>query len=92
MKTYLSHGQLPERLCHVVDSIVVSQVVNAWWQFCCFGSRTLQQSQIEPSEHQDNSDVYYQPLQDLVPEEEDVHADNDRYQREHVKNNGGVAL
>jgi hypothetical protein len=65
---------------------------NAWWQLCCFGSRTLQQSQIEPSEHQDNSDVYYQPLQGVVPEEEDVHADNDRYQREHVKNSGGVAL
>src|SRR5665213_1449128 len=48
-------------------------------------SRTLQENQIERREHQDNSDVYHQPLQEVVPEEQDVHADHDGYQREHVK-------
>ena len=37
---------------------------------------------IQRREHQDNSDVYYQPLPELVPEEQDVHADHDGYQRE----------
>src|SRR5215510_3700722 len=45
----------------------------------------LQEPQIERREHQDNSDVYYQPLPEPVPEEQDVHADHDGYQREHVK-------
>src|SRR6266487_3703643 len=51
-------------------------------------SWTLQEPQIERREHQDNSDVYYQPLPELVPEEQDVHADHDGYQREHVKHDG----
>jgi hypothetical protein len=34
------------------------------------------------------SDVYYQPLPEVVPEEQDVHADHDGYQREHVKYDG----
>src|SRR5262249_57428524 len=45
----------------------------------------LQEPQIERREHQDNSDVYYQPLPEPVPEEQDVHADHDGYQREQVK-------
>jgi len=43
---------------------------------------------IECREHQNNSDVYYQPFPELVPEEQDVHADHDGYQREHVKHDG----
>jgi hypothetical protein len=49
---------------------------------------TLQESEIERREHKDNSDVHYQPLQELVPEEQDVHADHDGYQRDHVKHDG----
>src|SRR5215813_10924913 len=48
-------------------------------------SWTLQEPPIERPEYQDNSDVYYQPLPEVVPEEQDVHADHDGYQREHVK-------
>src|SRR5262249_45778408 len=48
----------------------------------------LQEPEIERREYQDNSDVYYQPLPEVVPEEQDVHADHDRYQREHVKHDG----
>src|SRR5215468_10823006 len=48
----------------------------------------LQEPQIERPEHQDNSDVHYQPLPEPVPEEQDVHADHDGYQREHVKHDG----
>src|SRR5262245_32644304 len=44
----------------------------------------LQEPQIECREHQDNSDVHYQPLPEPVPEEQDVHADHDGYQREQV--------
>src|SRR5262245_40465273 len=48
----------------------------------------LHEPQIERREHQDNSDVHYQPLPEPVPEEQDVHADHDGYQREHVKHDG----
>jgi len=48
-------------------------------------SSTLQESQIECREHQDNSDVYYQPRPEVVPEEQDVHADHDGYHREHIQ-------
>ena len=51
-------------------------------------SWTLQEPEIERREHQDNSGVHYQPLPELVPEEQDVHADHDGYQREHVKHDG----
>jgi len=51
-------------------------------------SRTLQEPQTERREHQDDPDVYYQPLPELVPEEQDVHSDHDGYQREHVKYDG----
>jgi len=44
--------------------------------------------QIGRREHQGNSDVHYQPLPEPVPEEQDVHADHDGYQREHVKHDG----
>jgi hypothetical protein len=48
----------------------------------------FREPQIERREHQDNSDVHYQPLPEPVPEEQDVHADHDGYQREHVKHDG----
>ena len=51
-------------------------------------SRTLQEPPIERREYQDNSDVYYQPLPGVVPEEQDVYADHDTYHREHVKRDG----
>src|SRR5208282_2042109 len=54
-------------------------------------SWTLQEPQIERREHQDNPDVYYQPLPEVVPEEQDVHADHDGYQREHVKHDGRLS-
>jgi len=47
-----------------------------------------QEPQIERREYQDNSDVYHQPFPEPVPEEQDVHADNDGYQREPVKHDG----
>ena len=48
----------------------------------------LQERQIERPEHENNSDVHYQPRPEPVAEEQDVHADHDDYQREHVKHNG----
>ena len=48
-------------------------------------SWTLQEPEIERREYQDDSDVDYQPLPDVVPEEQDVRADHDGYQRDHVK-------
>ena len=51
-------------------------------------SWTLQEPQTERREHQDDPDVYYQPLPELVPEEQDIHTDHDSYQREHVKHDG----
>ncbi len=42
----------------------------------------------ERREHQNNPDVGYQPLREVVPEEQDVHADHDGYQREHVQHDG----
>jgi len=51
-------------------------------------SRRLQEPQIEGGKHQDNSDVHHQPLPEPVPEEQDVHADHDGHQREHVKHDG----
>ena len=51
----------------------------------------LQEPQIEGHEYQDNSDVYYEPRPELVPEEQDVHADHDGYHREHVKHDGRLS-
>jgi hypothetical protein len=45
----------------------------------------LQEDQVERPEHEDNSDVRYQPLPEPVPQEQDVPADHDDYQHEHVK-------
>src|SRR5215471_8980825 len=48
-------------------------------------SWTLQEPPIKRREYQDDSDVYEQSLPEVVPEEQDVHADHDGYQPEHVK-------
>ena len=45
----------------------------------------------ERREHQDDADVHHQPLPEPVPEEQDVHADHDGYQREHVKDDGWLS-
>ena len=47
-------------------------------------SCSLEEPQIERREHQDNPDVYRQALPEPMPEEQDVHADHDGYQREHA--------
>jgi hypothetical protein len=52
------------------------------------GSWALQEPQTERREDQDNPDVCYQPFPEVVPEEQDVHADHDGYQRKHVKRDG----
>src|SRR5271166_5639669 len=49
-------------------------------------SCSLQEPQVERREHQDNPDVYHQALPEPMPEEQDVHADHDGYQREYVQN------
>ena len=49
------------------------------------GSFSLQEPQVERREHQDNPDVHRQALPEPMPEEQDVDADHDGYQREHVK-------
>ena len=51
-------------------------------------SWTLQEPQTERGEHQDNPDIYDQALPEVLPEEQEVHADHDGYQREHVKHDG----
>ena len=51
-------------------------------------SWTFQEPQVERRENQDDSDVHHQPRPELVPEEQDVHADHDAYQREDVKDDG----
>jgi len=51
-------------------------------------SWTLQEPQIDRRKYQNNSDVNDQPVPEVVPEEQDVHADHDGYHREHVKRDG----
>jgi hypothetical protein len=48
----------------------------------------LQEPQVEGGKYQDDSDVYYQPRPEVVPEEEDVRADHDGDHREHVQHDG----
>ena len=45
----------------------------------------LQEPEIERPEHQDDPDVGHQPRPEVVPEEQDVHANHDDYHREHIK-------
>lgn len=43
----------------------------------------VQEAPVERSEYKDNPDVGNQPRPELVPEEQNVHADHDNYQRDH---------
>jgi len=52
-------------------------------------SWVLQERQIERREYHNNPDVCDQPLQEVMPEEQDVHADDDRHHRDDVKHDGG---
>jgi len=58
---------------------------------CGLRSRAFEEPQVERREYQDDSDVYYQARPEVVPEEQDIHTDHDRYQREHVKHDGCVS-
>jgi hypothetical protein len=49
------------------------------WLLRRLRSRALQEPPIERPEYQDNADVYDQPLPEVVPEKQDVHADHDGY-------------
>jgi len=72
------------------------EVLHGWWvraRMSCrdgLASRSwpLQEPQIERREYQDDPDVCHQPRPEVVPEEQDVHADHDSYHREHVKHDG----
>ena len=55
-------------------------------------SWTLQEPQTECREHQNNPDVHHQPLPEPVPEEQDVHPDDDGYQRENVKHDSCLSF
>jgi len=52
------------------------------------GSPTIQETEVERPEHQDDPDVHRQPLPEPVPEEQDVHANHNGYQHEHVQRDG----
>lgn len=56
-----------------------SQLLRSW---------SFQEPQIECDKHQDDSDVRHQSLPEPVSKEQDVHADHDGDQREHVKHDG----
>jgi len=45
----------------------------------------LQEPEIERPEHQDDPDVGHQPLPEVVPEEQDVHANHDGASRQTAK-------
>jgi hypothetical protein len=54
-------------------------------------SPMVQVPEIERSEYQDDPDVCRQPLPDLVPEYENIHADDDSHHREDVQHNARVS-
>jgi hypothetical protein len=47
--------------------------------------RSSQEPEPERREHEDDADVHQQAFPEVVPEEEDVHADHDGDQRQHVE-------
>jgi hypothetical protein len=49
---------------------------------------TLQELQVHAREYQDDSDIYHQTQPQVVPQEQDVHADYDGYHREYVEHDG----
>jgi hypothetical protein len=60
------------------------------WRFVKSRSGTLQESHVESPKYQHYCDVYDQPNPEVVSQEQDVHADDDDYERDHVKHNGQV--
>ena len=44
-----------------------------------------QEAEVKGCEHQDDADVCCQPLPELMPEEQDVHADNNGNQSQQVE-------
>jgi len=55
-----------------------------------FGARSFQDFQVEHAERQHNPDVDYQALPQLMPEEQDVDAHHDGYERQHVKHDASL--
>jgi hypothetical protein len=53
-------------------------------------SGTLQESHVESTKYQHYCDVYDQPNPEVVSQEQDVHADDNDYERDHVKHDGQV--
>ena len=45
----------------------------------------LQEPKIDRSEYQNDPDVCYQPIPEVVLEEQDVRPNHDEHQREHIK-------
>lgn len=48
-------------------------------------SWTLQESQVESSEYQDNSYIHYQPFPEPVSEKQEIYTDYDGYHQQSVK-------
>jgi hypothetical protein len=46
---------------------------------------------MERRKHKDDAHVCHQPLPELVPEEQDINAHDNRYQSKHVKRDDGVS-
>ena len=44
-----------------------------------------EESQVESREHQDDSNIHYQPFPESVSEEHEIYTDYDGYHRHHVK-------
>jgi hypothetical protein len=55
-------------------------------------SWVLHKSQIESREHQDDADVHHQPFPEAVPEEQQIHTDDNDCQRGNVKRDGRGSL
>jgi hypothetical protein len=50
------------------------------------------EDEIERRKHKDDADIGYQPLPELMPEEQDVHGDHDSHQSEHARDHGGPSI
>jgi hypothetical protein len=54
-------------------------------------SWTPQESQVESCEHQDDSNIHYQPFPESVSEEHQIYPDDDGYDRRHKKYDGHLS-
>lgn len=54
-------------------------------------SWTLEESQVESAEHQDNADIHYQPFPESVSEEREIDADDDGDHRHHIKHDSDLS-